>query len=243
MNFKAFLLEGRDIKEVSYEEIAKLLTSTYSESKRLIMSRHLYRGVKHKPEKFLYSQATTERKPLDGGEYYTPILQSNPLNKDWPKRTRSTICSSSIEKARAFGKSYYVFPKNGIVLAKLDEADIWLTKIPFFEKSENYEKILFYVNTFIKYHIDPKDLKRLSIDNLIDLMKARKLISAEMLKHLESLDLEKIFSYEELGGKLMSIREYANSSGANGEVWFEGPSIMIESNMMIWVQEELDKLE
>lgn len=75
--------------------------------------------------------SATERKSQNTTNYYTMILDNNPYCKDFPKRSRSFISSTSIEKARgyAWGLPVVLIPADSAKVGIVGKNDIWDTQI------------------------------------------------------------------------------------------------------------------
>ena len=87
----------------------------------------IYRGVKGSaaypywivdPHKFY-------RKSRNTNNFYTGLIDRLPSWRNWPKRSRSIICSTNPRNVSAYGHSMIVFPKNGSKIGICSEDDFW----------------------------------------------------------------------------------------------------------------------
>ncbi len=236
------LYEGRGHKELSLEEVITLFKGDYSDATSLF-KKPLFRGTSNKPEMFQYSKATTKREPLDGGQFYTKLLETNFKNSKWPSRVQSTICSTSDVAAKSFGTVYHLFPKNNTSLAVLNNADMWYVplKTPRLPNSTAEEVLYSFSKMLKQLKINPNDL---TIDNLVSKLEEvkndRLLINMQFgilknfndfIDEFKKLDLEKLFSYKSLGAELINIRD-AHKLPENSEVWFLGKALLIRDTKM-----------
>jgi hypothetical protein len=135
VTFKQFITEARDRDVMSRASVISKLKGDFSDAYAAWKDgQYLLRGtsnVNDNKSSFLVKTATTLRNPLPGGEHYTRVLETNPLNAEWPSRVKSAICATDFSTAgdwasnREDGDTYYVFPKNGTKIAGIGTNDIW----------------------------------------------------------------------------------------------------------------------
>jgi len=132
--FKQFLLQEQSFEKLTTEQFIQLLRSDeYSDSYKCLKNAdYLLRGMSTSYGPFAAIDRTnSERTPLPGGEIYTKLLQSNPKNANWPRRTKSTICTPDWTTAEGWAESrksgdvYCILPKNGVKLGVIPTNDIW----------------------------------------------------------------------------------------------------------------------
>lgn len=124
-------------EELDSKKLIKALTDNCSEAiasfKKSPMSR-LWRGSKTKRSSGIYNPSSGERSSANTGNYYTKLLDSNELNSEFPLRSKSFICTTSVITGAGYGKKgtmYALFPFNGAKLGQVNQEDIWYTKIKF----------------------------------------------------------------------------------------------------------------
>ena len=108
--------------------------------KQLIKGNSIYRGLRHTNSKFIYIKPSqVERSSKNTKNVYTALIDILPSWQDWPKRSRSVICSDNTEYAKGYigpseiysfskiklGALYVVLPKDGSKIAVCPQEDIW----------------------------------------------------------------------------------------------------------------------
>lgn len=123
MKYYAFLSENRTDK-ITEEQFYQLLNKNCSNFLRT--NTTLYRGMK-KHFAYGYVDPTKHiRKSKNTSNYYTILFDEIlPSWKNWPKRSKSVICSTSITEARAYGIIYRVYPFNDSKIGMTSYQDIW----------------------------------------------------------------------------------------------------------------------
>jgi hypothetical protein len=76
-------------------------------------------------EIWLTNPALRERKSRNTKNYYTLMFDNLPSWRDYPKRSRSLICSSNKRVAGNYGDIYVILPFNGAKIAVCPANDIW----------------------------------------------------------------------------------------------------------------------
>src|SRR5271168_3608736 len=66
-----------------------------------------------------------ERKSANTSNQYTLLMDNLPAWKEYPKRSRSLVCSTSSDRAASYGNVYLVLPFNGARIGICPEYDIW----------------------------------------------------------------------------------------------------------------------
>ena len=226
--------------------------------------RELWRGSKNKRPSGIFRPDTGERKSANSGNYYTMLLDSNPLNKDFPKRSKSFITTTKLRVARAYGKKgtvYAVFPFDGVKVGLVNQSDIWETPVIFGNGKEFAMK-----TTLQEMNQDfwPEMHQALGFDagwtptmeDLLDQYEQKdpalfiqecidqKILpkdeySESQAKSLFDSFLDQIpiaYSYKSMGCKLEDAGAFADE---DTEVWFSGPCIMVNDSDWIGVSMEL----
>lgn len=111
----------------------------YSDALNNIRKGHyIFRGIPHTSKPLVYVRPSqTERTSKNTDNVYTALIDILPSWRGWPKRSRSIVCSSSIEYTKSYtgpsikygsqspGATYCVFPKNGAKIGVCSDEDIW----------------------------------------------------------------------------------------------------------------------
>lgn len=86
----------------------------------------IYRGVNRKGQIALVKPSSHDRVSRNTENYYTLIIDDTWGN--FPKRNKSLICSTSINRAETYGKSYRIIPLDKDALFGIaPERDIWIS--------------------------------------------------------------------------------------------------------------------
>lgn len=96
----------------------------------------------------IISTANSRRKSAGGiGNYYTEILDNIPSMKDFPKRSRSLICSTKFADAEQYGTEVYVIvPFDTAKVGIVGKHDIWEVYVELF----GHHLPINHVNDFFK---------------------------------------------------------------------------------------------
>jgi len=112
------MLEAIDFIRSNCSEI----TAVYKKSNNV----RLYRGIPASNAEFKFGDTSIRtRKSRNTENYYTIIMDNDPLWKSFPKRSESFICSSDPSYASDYGTLYLVFPVNGTKIGQCPSKDIW----------------------------------------------------------------------------------------------------------------------
>ena len=102
----------------------------------------IYRGFKnlssiHDVGIMHVDTSATERRSENTSNYYTVIFDNTPSMKDYPKRSKSFICSASRAVATGFsnGGPTVIIPFNDVKIGVVNKRDIWDTKVTMFSKT------------------------------------------------------------------------------------------------------------
>lgn len=131
ITFKQFLTEAEVkphmYKPMSVDELRSVLENQASDAWRITTSGGpLFRGFSNISQSGLADPSTGERKSENVNNQYTSLMASNPANADWPKRSKSFICTTDQWTADAFGEPFYVVPYNGTKYAHVTADDLHL---------------------------------------------------------------------------------------------------------------------
>ena len=120
-----------DVKSFSgYENIKDFVRENCMDA--LMNPTIIYRGIGRTESAALDSfgslvtPANSERKSRNTTNWYTVILDSNPDMFQYPKRSKSLICSTDIHYAEDFGgRVAIMLPVNGSKIGCVNEFDLW----------------------------------------------------------------------------------------------------------------------
>ena len=125
---------GSDISfddELDLEQTIKLIKKSCSNSIQLIQNDHLiYRGWKYEdiPPYCLIDPTKTTRKSEGTSNYYTLIFDNHPEMKEYPKRSKSLICTTDLWTAKKYSvkqRCTMVIPFDTTKIGIVNKSDIW----------------------------------------------------------------------------------------------------------------------
>ena len=154
VTFKQFLNEASvdekpEFKPNTVEEAIATLNEHCKDALWMLQENTpIYRGEKSVPQEALKTgfmtvdTSATERKSQNTKNYYTVILDNNPLMKDYPKRSRSFICSTRLSYASGFaggqsGAALIVVPFDGVKIGMCGSYDMWETHVQLLGRNED----------------------------------------------------------------------------------------------------------
>lgn len=257
LTFKGFLLEAEvkplEITELDASQTLKILNE---HCKKAVSAFHddiiLYRGWQDKLGLSLIDTSDAERASENTRNYYTRLFDTNPENSNWPKRSKSLICTNTLSDAELYGDVSVVFPFDDANIAAVNAEDIWATKFEYGGKSVGIEP---FNTTIMEIALNLEDIREISAAkwflkdlNLPILMKVLERLSDENLLKViptywyrlngnESNEvfiknargfveaLPKFYSFRERGfTKLDSVK---NLPTTESEIWFSGKSVCV----------------
>jgi hypothetical protein len=133
MNFKQFLIEAKHKKrshKTSALEAIDFIKMNCSEITKQYKNRgkRIYRGILNAQYKddFLYGDSETSvRKSRNTKNYYTLIMDNSSQWENFPKRSKSFVCSSGSNYASDFGYVFVAFPVDGTDIGICPTFDLW----------------------------------------------------------------------------------------------------------------------
>ena len=115
-------------KKISEEDFVYLLEKNCKQSAKRINATPLYRGVdKDLQLQFGDTSVGSPRKSANTKNYYTLWVDNSPMWKDFPKRSRSFICTTDKEYASSFGEIYLVIPFDNAQIGICPSGDFWFS--------------------------------------------------------------------------------------------------------------------
>ena len=125
MKFSKYLLlcenKAQPISEEEAERIANEKCNIILQS-----NIHIYRGINSK-EPYMFGDAKFDipRKSAYTSNFSTLIIDNSPNWNEYPKRSKSYICSGSNVYAGGYGTLYKVYPFDGANIGICPDVDIW----------------------------------------------------------------------------------------------------------------------
>jgi len=249
MRLSQYLSESRSV-EISYDEALKFFIQNFVDESTI-----LYRGIYRKTDTHgIYivdpSKHTRVSKDLVNN-YYTLLIDNLPSWKEYPKRSKSVICTTCFNTACIFGSPYFVIPEKHAKLGICRDSDFWLSfpKLggsikhlntflnllfnlheEMFEKPENYKEIIYNLNTFDENvkQISEYKLETLKIPFLYEF--AKKFIDETLVKGKKAIDvLNNVLNPKDNG---FSLKTYDNLRITRVvEIWTDSRSLVVSPNI------------
>jgi hypothetical protein len=248
LKFNQYLNEGRSQHLIGSDAIEKIekncsdILKNYKGSKTQI-----WRGIEGAYSDYLFvdgAQSAELRRSRNAYyNYYTLLLDNLPSWKDYPKRSKSIICSTSGSTAEMYGDIYMVFPYNNIKIAVAPEPDIWISfqEVGF----ESLEDFNYMINIILEkwarkvaHGRFDKHWKQLeyALKSLSEPLKKLKEIPqpgtqlGEFIKQLKNTSnpikyLDNILNPKRNKFKLITPKD--NIIKNDRECWLEGPAILV----------------
>lgn len=123
--FFSYISEGRSKPIENTKWLTNALTKDFNKALR---GNPIFRGIKdqHSPIFYADPQKSAPRKSANTFNYYTLLIDHIlPQWSNFPKRSKSFICSNDYYGADGYGTTYIILPKNGSKIAVCPSNDIW----------------------------------------------------------------------------------------------------------------------
>lgn len=113
MRFKEFLNETASNRELEYSEIVQLIKTDCAPFLEMSKGYPLLRGIKPEPASYFYTEQPVKRRAVDSDAGFNVFfnLGYQAAYGTQNVRTLSFFASGSETIAKAYGKTYYIFPK------------------------------------------------------------------------------------------------------------------------------------
>ena len=117
---------------LSEDQVVLMLRDRCSHLIHLINRPPMWRGVDNHDEPFLFIQPSTGVRCSENTmNYYTLLIDSSPDFAQFPKRSKSLIGTTNLDRAQDYGHTgvYALFPVNGSRIGVCPGHDMWDTEI------------------------------------------------------------------------------------------------------------------
>ena len=257
MRFKTFLeatITGYEKEDHSIDSLIKLLKEHCKDSLHAgaeSEQSQIWRGSKSVHKSGIFRPGSGERKSQNTANYYTVLLDTNPLNKGWPLRSKSFICSTLRRRAAAYGgerKSetsgtvLALFPFDDVDIGLANSSDIWNLKVKF--KKYGLDETLVSLNNYWERFMATvgENNKVPTMPELLKLLRDNEDVIDDIFSDDTSslpsyfiAEMEKAYSYKALGCELTNPGEVNHE---NSEVWFSGPCVGVTQHDWRAIAEE-----
>lgn len=262
ITFKTFLeaqVKPYEHEEKELSELVALIKTHCSDS---VDGQRIFRGSKSELKNGIFNPSSGERKSQNTANYYTKLVDSNPKNSKFPKRSQSFIATTREKTANVYGRGsvMVLFPYDGTAIGVVNSADFWDTETRFsppfeiehiVEMNGSWRMIL----QELGWEVSPDNIPELA--ELISFLKksdptklCNALMDAELLSFAEFnkpenhkklankfiSDVPKVYSYKSLGCTLTTPGKLDNE---HSEVWFSGKCIGIRTQDFEEIKGEL----
>lgn len=184
----------------------------------------------------------TARRSQNTSNYYTEILDNHPNMQEFPKRSRSFICSTSQQTAGNFSSARHpentlvLIPFNGTKIGVVGEIDLWIISISLFntttrnfEEMNNYFNELSIEDTWQALNEFDKELKQDNPESVKAFYRVFHNADPKKQDHRRFIEeIIKAYSPRKTGLKWYTTQNLPRKM-SESEVWVSGPCIALSS--------------
>jgi len=211
MKLQRYLIEGRT-QSLPKDEFEKLLRTDYRDSVMSVINGKgmLFRGNKDTPQ---YGYVDTSkgklRRSANTSNEYTLCIDNSSRWKNYPRRGRSLICSTSLLYAINYGHLNIVLPINGSSIGICSDDDFWYS-FPYIEK-------VLHIRDMDSFNSEFRDLLRWGTGNRTNDKNWAQLRSAmkEFDKKFENYN----YDWDNVFSEIYSGINYTKSASAWDDAW------------------------
>jgi len=200
--------------------------------------RRMYKGIENlHGNMFITDPKAVTRKSVNTCNYYTQLLDNLPSWQNYPKRSESLICTTSLIKASNYGTSFQVLPVNGAKFGICPAEDLWfsfrtiVSSMKVFNRcfelcyqipDRNYEQLLEAI-LLRKNELAGWFMSQLRHPISVDLKNS--LLEAKTVQEVESI-FDRVLNPEANGFQLGTINDIPKDS--SNEVWTNQKSYLLD---------------
>src|SRR5574343_264616 len=237
MRLEAFLLNESRSKAISQDDMIKLISTKYSDSFEAAKNGILmYRGLRTSSSLTLLvkpSTSETDRRSANTSNHYTLLMDNLPCWKDYPKRSKSLICTTSIGTATGYGRVFVVLPANEAKIAVCPTYEIWRSFIPKIRRMDDFNDL------FMRLGIDDTSWNGFVSDVKYQIDKALKKNDYNVLTLLEITGFfeDDVIKIREMG-LINFLNEYLDPKKYNFKLEKMSSNISIPKRREIWTDSD-----
>jgi hypothetical protein len=248
ISFKQFI-NGDITRDVSPEEFVKWCETNASAYLNGAKDKHIYRGMPGETKVGISDTNGLNRKSANSLNYYTIWIDNNPAWKEYPKRSKSFICSTNLTTASSYGNdnTFLIIPADNAKIGICPEYDLWMSFKYLFKKMgmgnystlDNFNSWIHLVmkldseeteefkNAQMDYKALVKCLKKVTLKNLTKNL-TRKKDFEHFLLAFERSGCDNLFDLMQLGfnplqnGFDVETGATYKNPGPSKEVWIQG---------------------
>lgn len=260
ISFKNFINESALIVSNTFDskdDILKIINTKCSNFSWMLDKSTLYRGDKTFDSLFsspaaIINTSNSFRTSKTISNWYTLILDNSPDYKDFPKRSKSLICTNSIKYASEFSDDtsrdlYNVIPTSNSSIGSVGKSDMWKIKIKIPDIG-SFEITQFgdFLDSLKKYNLNDKDWTSFSkVDKLLKNDKEAREYFAKSFNYVLLTDLIEN-NFDNFMDNFLKTIEYAYSPKVTGislatpenieskhssnEYWISGQVLVIKNS-------------
>jgi hypothetical protein len=253
ISFKTFLeaqIKPYDVHHLEMEALIKELKANCKDSLKPEKEVEIWRGTKKSSKSGIYHPGSGERTSANTQNFYTLLIDSNPLNKDYPKRSKSFICSTRRGGAESYAYSdgglFRIFPFDSTKIGAVNKEDFWNLRpkldIESHWANAHIESLnSFWERIYRSFEIDAKS----SMDEVISALKKAPIetyrtISISYQDEVDAFieSIPKAYSLKELGCDVGTVSQLNFHDEIKGELWFSEKCIMVNMKDFSTIKEE-----
>lgn len=208
----------------------------------------IYRGIQETNDVFLYVDPSKHtRQSANTYNYYTLLMDNLPQWKNYPKRSKSIICSSDKKTSYDYGTLYRVFPFDTAKIGVCPSEDIWVSFEPDIENLATLNEELYYIAKALEL-----EDRLLSVDTYSEFMwVCNEIDRLKKYIQVDEIQITTLVLYDyisEFDAKLLPMLEKAldpkkhyfeletpksiSLYGSDKEIWTDSKSILIRNDMV-----------
>jgi hypothetical protein len=233
---------------IDLQEAIKVIKKNCSDSLWMFESKTpLWRGendlnsILGKDGVAIIDTTKSERKSQNTSNWYTLIIDNSPKYKNYPKRSKSLICTNKITTTGPFGSPMAIIPFNDAKIGVVNAPDIWDKSIVFGGKRTYISDINDYFNILKKFGLSDTDWqsfidfdKKLKTDKKFK-NSVEKGVNDNPIKSLLDDDfVDKVIKmYDDLGFELLTPKQYEKrpTTSRETEMWIGGEVVCLSESI------------
>lgn len=113
-------------QSISKDEAIRLIKQNCKQAlKGIENGNYIFRGEDSMQEEYYSMKSQGVRVSRNTDNYYTLIVDNSKRWSEYPKRSKSFICTTNFESARSYGMVYTVLPYDGAKIGMAPSNDFW----------------------------------------------------------------------------------------------------------------------
>lgn len=262
MRFKEFIVEKAIVKwtskSIKLNDAIELLNKHCKDGLTAVSNNGiLYRGFKHSSKAMVIDASTGERTSKDTNNLYQLMMDNSTALVDYPKRSKSLICTSKLWEAESYGRAAAIIPFDGTKIVCSDEDD-FISSDPGdlvdHKHLDDMSDVIEIIFDNTGFRLNKKSRGQYTDIALLDehVKNNREAFIEEWQEYFGS-DITKYVGSEkpftELSSKLMTPdnlgiyqQKFGEHLNNDTECWFSGPCVAIDVELFAEIVEELKRM-